>query len=249
MPGDEVAHGVGDGRLQPRGIGRRDRGRLPRDPLDGQRLRRVQRPSRAHADAQHTLARVHGQDAAPERPRLRRHCRRGHVDVQQRAPQLELQVAFQPGDDRQVIHGRVFVEAHADQRLPVIAPQLQPHSGIGARLHEDAAHLLRVVGDAAGLFPLAGHAHEQVRDRPGVRDAGLVAKKIGHAANLAQDDGAVEVGAHVDEEQGAAIHCRVPTRRSRPARCRRRRSPARTGPAAPAGAPAARAPPAPAACA
>ena len=55
-----------------------------------------------------------------------------------------------------MIDGRIVVESHGDQRLPVVARQLQPDRRIGARLHEDPANLLRIVGDAARLVALAG---------------------------------------------------------------------------------------------
>jgi hypothetical protein len=158
VPRDEVAHVVGDVRLEARRIRRRNRRRLARHRSTATAsVASSGRPERA-ADAQHPLARVDRQDAAAQRAGHRRHARRRRVDAQQGAPQLQLQVAFQARDDRQMVDGWIVVESHDDQRLPVVAPpapaglpdRCAPARGSGAPAPDrrDAARLVALQGDA-----------------------------------------------------------------------------------------------------
>ena len=200
MPRDEVAHGVGDIRVQAARVRRRYRRRLPGDAFDGQRLARVERPPRARADAQHAFARIVREHAAAQRSRQRRDAGGRHVDPHQRTPQLDGEMLLQARDDRQVVDRRIVVEADRDQRLAVIAGQLEAHSRVGPRLHENAPHLFGIVGDPAGLVAFQRDAREQIGDGPGVRDAGLIAQPVREAADLAQDHRLVQFATHADEE-------------------------------------------------
>ncbi len=127
-------------------------------------------------------------------------------------PQLALDVAVGVRDDGQAIDRRIVVEADADQRLPAIGRQLQPHRRIGPRLDENATQLLGIVGDAVRLLPFEGDPQEEIGDRPGVGDARLRTQIVGEAPDLAQHDRLVEIAAQLTKNIGAALHCRVPTR-------------------------------------
>ncbi len=148
----------------------RNRGRLPRDPLDGERLRRVERSARACTDAQHAFAcsiastprpsdRVTGETAGVTDRRAKR------------AWQLQRQVAFEPRDDLQMIDVGSS-RAHRDQRLVVVARELQPDGRIGPRLHEDPANLLGIVGNALASSPSSVTPINRSAIRPGVATPG-----------------------------------------------------------------------------
>ena len=130
----------------------------------------------------------------------------------QRPAELDLQVTLEVRHDRLAVHRGIVVETHGHQGLAVIAGQLEPDRRIGAGLHQDPAHLVRVVGDAARLLALEGDPGEQVRDRPGVGDPGLGPEIVGQPPDLPQHHRLVEIAADADEEQGRG----APLSRSHP---------------------------------
>ena len=216
---------------RPRRIGRRDRRRLPRDPLDGQRLasRRAAAPSAcrcaARARARRSPARrgpsdrVTGDDAGG-----------GHVDAQQRTPQLDVRGS---APARATIVRWSTVGSSSKRTRSAPRGDRPPARGAQPGSVRACTRMRRTCSGSSGIrlasSPSQRDAHEQIGDRPGVRDAGLIAQIVGQAADLAQDDRLVELAAHADEEhRRRAPLPRADAQRRQQQRAAPRRPPART---------------------